>query len=66
MSDPAAGGNAYPMGSGLIRAGKGPIKATGPMACMLCSHGHMTECHYPKTCSQAQSAHLARYMEDAG
>ena len=57
--------NSYPMGLDLIQAGKCPINGTGPMAYMLCPYGHMTMCHYPTTCSQAQCAHLARYTEDA-
>lgn len=32
-----------------------------PMACMLCQFGHMTECHYPLDCEEAQCSHLERY-----
>jgi len=50
-----------PMGIDLIRAGKCPRGALIVHACMFCEFGHMTECHYPKTCEGAQCSHLARY-----
>ncbi len=28
-----------------------------PIACMFCHCGHMMECHYPKTCREAQCSH---------
>jgi len=28
-----------------------------PMACMPCSFGHMTECHYPLECAEANCSH---------
>ncbi len=35
-----------------------------PMMQMLCSFGHMTECHYPDDCEEAQCSHLERYEDD--
>lgn len=32
-----------------------------PFAQIACSFGHMTECHYPQTCTEAQCSHLAEY-----
>lgn len=28
-----------------------------PMAQMFCPYGHMTECHYPYTCDEAECSH---------
>lgn len=52
------------MGIELIKAGKCPRGATMGHACMFCPCGHLTECHYPKTCEVAQCSHLARYNEE--
>jgi hypothetical protein len=27
------------------------------MAAFFCMYGHMTECHFPKTCREAECAH---------
>jgi hypothetical protein len=32
-----------------------------PMRAFMCMTGHMLECHYPHSCSQAGCSHLARY-----
>jgi len=32
-----------------------------PMRCMFCPYGHMTECHHPFTCDEAECSH---YSED--
>ncbi len=47
----------YPAGVDLIRTGKCPRAALNSMACMFCPFGHMTECHYPMTCEEAQCSH---------
>lgn len=31
------------------------------MAAMFCPTGHLTECHYPMKCREAQCSHLERY-----
>jgi hypothetical protein len=33
------------------------------MQAMMCAYGHMLECHYPKTCREAQCEHSKRYRE---
>jgi len=33
------------------------------LAAMFCTYGHMLECHYPQTCSEAECSHLARYRD---
>jgi hypothetical protein len=48
----------YPMGIELIEHAACPAGAVFPMACMYCSCGHMTECHYPCTCEEAECGHL--------
>lgn len=47
----------YKSGLGLMDAGKCPANAKFPPACMLCRFGHLTECHYPKTCEEARCSH---------
>ena len=32
-----------------------------PMAAFLCPYGHMTECHFPMSCREANCAHMDRY-----
>lgn len=32
-----------------------------PTTCMFCPYGHMTECHHPFTCKEAQCSH---YYQD--
>jgi hypothetical protein len=49
------------MGIELTQAGKCPRGASLPHACMFCHCGHMTECHYPKSCEEAQCSHLSQY-----
>jgi len=37
------------------------------MACMFCGCGHMTECHYPLDCEEAQCGHyLASQQAETG
>lgn len=47
----------YPMGVEVTKAGKCPMGHTLPMACMWCSYGHLTECHYPMECMEALCSH---------
>lgn len=47
----------YPAGMDVIRAGKCPLGFSLPSACFSCTRGHMTECHFPLTCEQAQCEH---------
>jgi len=47
-------------GMKLIQEGRCPQGFTAPLACWLCPTGHATECHYPKTCDEAQCGHLER------
>lgn len=44
---------------GAIKTANGtcPKGGTNPMACMFCECGHMTDCHFPLTCAQAQCSH---------
>jgi hypothetical protein len=55
---------AFKAGVDVIAAGNCPVGGLNEMACMFCQFGHMTECHYPMTCEEAQCSHLARYEED--
>jgi len=47
----------YPAGIDLVIAKTCPVGANHPMACTFCAFGHMTECHHPLTCSQAECGH---------
>jgi hypothetical protein len=51
------------MGVTKVYMGKCPLKAQSPHACMFCHCGHMTECHWPLTCVEAQCSHFKRYQE---
>ncbi len=44
-------------GIGLIYRGQCPRGLTHPHACMFCAYGHMLDCHYPKTCEEANCSH---------
>ncbi len=46
-----------PTGIEVIESGKCPLGGTTTMACMFCLKGHMTDCHYPKTCEEANCSH---------
>lgn len=54
---PGRRGPPYPMGIKLISEGKCPVGAISPMACMFCDGGHMMECHWPLSCSEAKCNH---------
>jgi hypothetical protein len=47
----------YSMGVTKVREGICPRHAISPIACMTCAYGHMTECHWPKTCGEANCSH---------
>lgn len=47
----------FPSGIDQINAGKCPIGARNPIACVLCNYGHMTECHHPDDCRTANCSH---------
>jgi len=40
-----------------------PLGANIPHACMFCVYGHMTECHYPLACDEAECAHYRAEIE---
>jgi hypothetical protein len=48
----------YPPGFLKIRYGRCERKAVKEMACMFCSCGHMLECHYNMSCTEAMCSHL--------
>jgi len=49
-------------GIGRIDRFECPLDAVSPAACMFCSYGHMLECHYPKTCKEANCSHYQTAM----
>lgn len=51
------------MGTTKTLTGKCPIGASSPMACMFCEYGHMTDCHYPRTCEEANCSHYQSELE---
>ena len=57
-------GPKYPAGIELIQAGKCPLEARAPIACLVFSFGHMLECHYPKLCQEANCSHYQRDRMD--
>lgn len=54
-----------PSGIGRIHRGECPIGALNPMGCMLCSYGHMLECHHPYTCEEAECSHYQQSREES-
>ena len=50
-------------GIGLIERGECPRGALTPVACTFCECGHMLDCHYPKTCEEAECSHYRREVE---
>jgi len=53
----------YPRGIDLIAQGRAPCGAVSPLACMFCNEGHMLECHYGKTCEEADCEHHKAELE---
>lgn len=54
------------MGAVKTSLGECPLGGASPMACMFCWYGHMTECHYPLTCEEAQCSHYQAEMDAEG
>jgi hypothetical protein len=44
-------------GIGAITRGQCPRGMASPAGCMFCPYGHMLDCHYPKTCKEANCGH---------
>ena len=51
------------MGIAKTSTGQCPLGGTGAMACMFCQYGHMTDCHYPHTCEEANCSHYQTELE---
>jgi len=34
-----------------------------PMNCMFCTYGHMTDCHFPLSCEEAECSHYTQQLE---
>jgi hypothetical protein len=47
----------FKTGIETIESGNCPIGYSSPMACMFCEFGHLTECHYPANCEEANCSH---------
>lgn len=54
----------HPIGAAPLVATKGCV--CGAMQAMFCPFGHMLECHYPKTCEQANCDHYKRAIANEG
>jgi hypothetical protein len=54
------------LGAVKTSTGKCPLGCTSPIACMSCHFGHMTDCHYPATCEEANCSHYQSEVIDAG
>lgn len=46
-----------PTGIGKLDRGECPLGYAYGLACMFCPYGHILECHYPLTCSEAKCSH---------
>lgn len=51
------------MGATKTLTGTCPRGGFNPMACMFCPYGHMTDCHWPLTCEEAECSHYQQEME---
>ena len=54
------------LGIAKTSTGQCPLGHASSMACMFCGFGHMTDCHYPLTCEQANCSHYQSEVIDAG
>ena len=54
------------LGAVKTSTGQCPLGGTNAMACMFCQFGHMTHCHYPYTCEDANCSHYQAEMEAEG
>jgi len=54
------------MGAVKTAAGQCPLGRANAMACMFCSFGHMTCCHYPQTCEEAKCSHYQQQIAAEG
>jgi len=54
------------MGATKTLTGTCLIGGASPMACMFCQYGHMTHCHYPLDCEEANCGHYQAYLEAEG
>ena|GEM_PF-2370342 len=50
------------MGVVKTSTGQCPLGGAAAMACMFCQYGHMTHCHYPHTCEEANCSHYQEEM----
>ncbi|OGN90739.1 MAG: hypothetical protein A2Z70_01285 [Chloroflexi bacterium RBG_13_48_17] len=46
-----------PSGLGRLDRDECPLNMHGATACFFCSCGHMTVCHHPLTCEEADCTH---------
>ena len=51
----------YEPGIARIKEARCPRGATRLLDCLFCPEGHISECHYPQRCQEAQCSHLERY-----
>lgn len=56
----------YPPGIDRIKTGECPENHILPMACMYCACGHMTECHHPMDCEEANCGHFLDQQQAEG
>ena len=54
------------MGAVKTSTGQCPLGGASPMSCMFCQFGHMTDCHYPLSCEEANCSHYQEDTIDAG
>lgn len=54
------------MGATWTLSGECPMGGWNPMACMFCPYGHMTDCHHPQTCEEANCSHYQAELAAEG
>ena len=56
----------YPAAPDVIKACACPLNNSILIACFVCNWGHLTECHAPQTCAEAQCSHYCAQLADEG
>ena len=50
-------------GLARVEGGDCPMGAFTPIGCLCCPYGHMTDCHYPYKCEEAECSHWQEEAE---
>lgn len=54
------------MGATKTKLGLCPLGKVSAVSCAFCPYGHLTECHFPRDCKQANCSHYQQAELEAG